>query len=149
MFRLLMALTLGGTIVLAPAAEAATKQEIKDQKSEVKRLSKDLKKFQKLVAKWEKGREKGKDTASLDTELTELAKRELAWLRRGGMPTRESKMEEGQAEKNPWMTKMRDAAVGVRDAKNTVDKKKALDTLEETMQTRLDRNRRRLEKMEG
>lgn len=149
MFRLLMALTLGGSLAIAPVAEAATKAEIKAQKATVKGLAKDLKSFQKLVAKWEKARESGKDTEVMDLELTEIAKAELAWLRNGGMPTEESKMEEGQAEKNPWMTKMRDAAVGVRDEKNTVDKLKALETLEETMQTRLDRNRRRLDKMEG
>lgn len=149
MIRTLSALVLAASVAFSGVAEAATKDEIKEQKTHVKELSKELKTLKKLTAKWEKGREKGKDTAKLDDELKMMAKDELKWLRKKGQPTKQKEMEEGETEENPWMARFRDACVGVRDGGKTVEMKGHLEQMQNSMQTRLDRQTKKLEKMEG
>ncbi|MCB9668671.1 MAG: hypothetical protein H6734_04265 [Alphaproteobacteria bacterium] len=150
MIRMLSALVLGLSLALAPVAEAATKEEISAQKDVVKNHAKNLKSFDKLVSKWEKARTKGKDTSKMDAELAEYAKEQLDWLRKHGQPTGKKK---GGGETNddapPWMEKLRDAAVGVKDAENTEAKKKHIAELRAAMQSRLDLHRQKLEQMGG
>ena len=84
---MLRSLALALALVLATSAHADTKEDLALQKAEVKYAKSVSKSVGKLVKKWQKANDKGKETAEYEKELKPYYRNELSWLREMGIVT--------------------------------------------------------------
>lgn len=140
---LVAGLATASVAVMPVEAEAASKTEIKGQKSTVKAAKKDLKTFQKLRAKWEKATSKGKDTSAIEADIRAAVKRHLGMLRKNGIPSKPSENPE------TWGERFRNALVAVRDAKREKRMRNQMKLVEGFLAKRVERQEKKLDKMGG
>lgn len=147
MKRFLPALAIGLGLLLGSAvpAEAATKDEIKEQKAQVKMLAKELKTFDKNKSKWMKATDKGKDTAKMDAAMIEIASRNLGWLR----GTHNIKKDTAETDDNKWHVAFRDVCLDIKHNNDKDVRKKQIEKMSQMLDTRLQRHEKKLDKMGG
>lgn len=147
LMRILIALALGSTLTLAVATpvEAATKEEIKAQKTYNKTMAKEIKTYDKAVAKYTKAKAKGKSTAKAEETLVYVCSRNLGWLRNNHSITKESQ----ENANNKWHVAFRDVLLEVKEGKDDASRAKAMDKLSQMLKTRLERHEKKLEQMGG
>lgn len=145
-----------GLSLVAPTPTFAASPEAKEQKGKVKDSKGDLKELDKVIKKYGKAVDKGKETGELDETVMTIVKRELKELRQMGIKTNAEEPEpttDGihtlapEPSEHPWLEKFRDQLVAVRDAKNPKPRLKQLNELRGFFATRLERQEKKLDKM--
>lgn len=140
--------------VTSPAA-AASKDDLKKAKEEVKYHQGRAKDFAKLAKKWQKADEKGKDTQEIHAELKELYKDELASLREKGIETVEGDLPSHpqhpelilpDTEDRAKLEALRDLLVALKTTKDGDDAKKYGKNLDEVVAILEERADRKAEK---
>lgn len=141
--RFLPAVAVGFALVVGAAvpADAATKDEIKEQKSTNKMLAKELKSYEKNVAAFTKAAAAGKDTGKANTAIIEITKRNLGWLRNAKNVDDKTEL----TDDNEWYIEFRDTLKAVKHGEG--DRAAAMNKLAAMLKTRLERHEKKLAKM--
>jgi hypothetical protein len=142
-------------VSVATPAAAASKDDLKKAKEEVKYHQGRAKDFAKLAKKWQKADEKGKDTQEIHAELKELYKDELASLREKGIETVEGDLPSHpqhpelilpDTEDRAKLEALRDLLVALKTTKDGDDTKKYSKNLDEASTILTERADRKAEK---